>query len=105
MCSYLVLVRVRQSLGGFGLVWKLDEKAQDVTLPVAVRVMLSEGLMEACSFLTAPRVAELIITQRSLKVSWDKRHMMNTVNTQRSQTCIVEREKTTHTHTGKSHLK
>lgn len=69
ICSYFVFVRVRQSLGGLGAVWKLNVEAQDVALSVSVRVMLSYGLMEACSFLTAPRVAELIVTQRSLKVS------------------------------------
>lgn len=106
LCSYLVLVRVRQSLGGFGPVWKLNVKAQDVTLPVSVRIMLSYGLMEARSFLTAPRVAELIITQRSLKVSWDKRHMMNTVNT---YCCISHTKLKLHRwekkHTDKSHPK
>ena len=63
---YLVLVGVWQGLGDLGLVWQLDEEAQDVTLVVALGVVFANGLVEAGALLAAPGVAELVIAKRGL---------------------------------------
>ncbi len=66
---YLVLVRIRQSLGGFCGVRQLDVETQCVSLTIAGGVMLPKWLMKFGAFLAAPRVAKLVVTQRGLQVA------------------------------------
>ena len=69
LSCYLVLVRIRQSLGGLCGVGQLYEEAQRVSLTVAGGIMFSQRLVELCALLAAPRVAELVVAQRCLQVA------------------------------------
>lgn len=69
LSCYLILVRIRQSLGGLCGVGQLDEEAQRVSLTVAGGIMLSQRLVELRALLAAPRVAELVVAQRGLQVA------------------------------------